>query len=325
MMELERPITSLEIVAPFFNEQDGCVFFYQALMETLEPLGISYSMVFVDDGSKDNTYKILKEIASKDNRVRVMGLVRNFGHQPALTAGLDVADAQVIITMDSDMQHPPSLIPVMLNQYQAGSDVVYAVRKNDHSVGLVKRWTSSAYYRMLDRISNTSMVQGAADFRLMAKPVVDSLSSMRERHRYLRGMVSWLGYSYAVIPYEQPERYSGKPGYSFRKSFNLAKNGLFSFSTIPLSVITVLGFIVTLGAFLYLLYILAAAFRGETVEGWASNITVALILGGIQLISLGVIAQYIGMIFEQVKERPLYILREEDVPENDPQKNQKNR
>jgi len=304
-----RKKLSLAVIAPFYNEESGCEHFYNAITKTLQQLDVSYLLIFVDDGSEDNTLELLDAIAEKDKHVMVLPLVRNFGHQSALTAGLDYADADVVITIDSDMQHPPSVIPCMLQKYRTGTNVVFAVRKHIGKIPLMKLLTAKSYYFLFNSISRVSAIPDASDFRLMSREVVETLRNMREVHRYLRGMVSWMGYSYAVVQYDQPERFAGKPQYTFKKSLSLARDGLFSFSILPLRIITWTGELVTLGAFLYLIYILIEKFKGRTIEGWVSTISVILVIGGIQLISLGVISQYMGMVFEQSKERPLYILK----------------
>jgi dolichol-phosphate mannosyltransferase len=204
----------------------------------------------------------------------------------------------------------------MLELHQDGADVVYAVRDSNRGTGLLKRVTSGTFYQLLSRLTNVKIIPGSADFRLMRREVVDTLREMREVHRYLRGLVPWIGWTSATVPYRQPERRAGKPGYTWKKSLQLARHGLFSFSTLPLEFITWLGLgLAGLGGF-YLLYILIISVLGITVQGWTSTISAVLILGGVQLLSLGIVAQYVGMIFEQVKERPLYVLKYKRLAEN---------
>lgn len=311
-MNSVRKLASLTIVAPFYNEEDGAEAFHQALCQHLDMLGIAYNFVFVDDGSRDNTLGILNRIADADPRVTVLSLSRNFGHQIALSAGLDYAEGEAVVVMDSDLQHPPAAIAEMVRAYESGAEIVYGVRKNDESRRFLKRIVARQYYAFLQRATALQFVSGAADFRLISRRALLTLRTMREVHRYLRGMVPWLGYDYAVIYYEEQQRYAGKPQYTWRKSFRMARHGLFSFSTVPLDIITVIGVILTILAIIYLIYILVAAIAfGIPVPGWTSIIVVLLVVSGVQLISIGVIAQYVGMIFEQVKGRPLYVLKQE--------------
>ncbi len=314
MSPQDATITQLSVVAPFYNEQDGAHAFYNALSTQLQQLQIRYDLVFVDDGSGDDTLRILNEIAAGDERVTVLALARNFGHQIALTAGLDHAEGALVVVMDSDLQHPPAVIPELLAAHEKGADIVYALRRDSDDLGAAKRLTADGFYWLLRRMSNITVLPGAADFRLMTREVVLALRQMRETHRYLRGMVPWLGFTYAVVPYDQPERFAGRPTYTWMKSLRLARDGLFSFSTIPLTLITWLGLALTALAGLYLVYILLVALFGDPVPGWTSVIVVLLVVGGVQLTSLGVLAQYVGMIFEQVKGRPLYVLKQHPRP-----------
>ncbi|MCU0464400.1 MAG: glycosyltransferase family 2 protein [Anaerolineae bacterium] len=311
-----RRLNHLTVVSPFFNEALGARAFYEALVRTLANQSYTFDMVFVDDGSSDETLTILNAIADQDSRVTILALSRNFGHQIALTAGIDYAFGDVVVTMDSDLQHPPAVILEMIERYEAGFDIVYAVRQSNENVGYLKAKASDTYYWLLKNLSNTTVVRGAADFRLTSQMVVRSLRRMREFHRYLRGMIPWAGFHSTEISFKQQDRLHGKPSYTWRKSFRLARHGLFSFSTIPLELISWLGIGMTVMALVYLVYILIVAATVRTVEGWASTIIVALVIGGVQLISLGIIAQYIGMIFEEVKGRPLYFLKQERLSEH---------
>jgi polyisoprenyl-phosphate glycosyltransferase len=310
------------IVAPFYDEEAGASAFYEALAQEMDRLGLPYDMVFVDDGSGDRTPDILEAISRRDPLVTVMTLSRNFGHQAALTAGLSHAEGDVVVMMDSDLQHPPAVIGAMVAEHRKGADVVYAVRRQPRGLGLLKRATAEAYYGLLRRLTDVPVTHNAADFRLMSREALLALRSMREYHRYLRGMVPWLGFSSAYVTYDQPPRRAGRPSYTLRKSLRLAKDGLFSFSTVPLDLITGLGITLTVLAAAYLVYIFVVWASGRAAEGWASVLVALLMIGGIQLITLGVIAQYTGMIFEQVKGRPLYVVkagrRQPSPQESDP-------
>jgi dolichol-phosphate mannosyltransferase len=301
----------MTVIAPFYNEEAGALAFYEALTATFQQKDIVLDMVFVDDGSHDKTLDILNTIADSDPRVTVLSFARNFGHQLALTAGMDYANGEVVVTMDSDLQHPPMIIHEMIAQYESGYDVVYAVRADYQKLSFFKKQTAKIYYGLLKRVANIEVIPGAADFRLMSRPAILAIRSMREQHRYLRGMAPWVGFRTTTVRFEQPERFAGNPSYSWRKSLRLARDGLFSFSTIPLELITWLGIaLITLSA-LYFVYVLIIFLTGEASPGWTSVVVVLLALSGTQLVALGVIAQYVGMIFEQVKERPLYILKQE--------------
>lgn len=302
---------SLTLVAPFYNEQDGLEQFHISVKTQLDRLSVRYNLIYVDDASEDGTLERLNAIAAQDPAVRVLSLSRNFGHQIALSAGMDHAGGDVVITMDSDMQHPPSLIPELLAQFQQGAEVVYAVPRAAENLGWSKRVTAGLYYWLLRRATPLKFHPGAGDFRLMSRRVVDALVSMRETHRYLRGMVPWIGFPSAIVYYDQPGRFAGESKYTLRKMLALARNGLFSFSTVPLEFVSLLGFVMAILGVVYLFYIaIRYIVGGDLVPGWGSVIVVLLITGGIQLVSIGVIAQYIAMIFEQGKARPLYFLKQ---------------
>ena len=308
-----RKAVSATIVAPCYNEEASIGKFYEAVSEVLTSLGLAYSFVLVDDGSTDKTLHLLNKMANDGAPITVLALSRNFGHQVALTAGLDHAEADIVISMDSDLQHPPATIIEMVAAYEQGADVVYAVRQNDQNRSIFKQWGAKVFYALLKRMTRIEIIPGSVDYRLLSRDAMTVLKSLRETHRYLRGMVPWIGFPRAVVYYEQQARYGGVSNYSWGQLARLAKNGLFSFSTIPLDFITWLGVVMNVLGVAYLVYILAAVFitdNLQTVPGWTSVMIAVLLIGGTQLIALGVLAQYIGMIFEQVKERPLYVLKQ---------------
>lgn len=310
----ERNPDSICIVTPVYNEEDCIEAFYDSVCTRLRELGMDYHIIFVDDGSRDNTLLLLNRLANQDPAVTVLSLARNFGHQIALTAGLDFAEADLIVTMDSDLQHPPETIAEMVEAYRGGAEVVYGVRRNDDTRGIGKQVGARLFYSLMGKITKVNLLAGAVDFRLMSRDVVAALRSMREVHRYLRGMVPWLGFPYEIVYYDQQERFAGEAKYNWRQLAQLARHGLFSFSTFPLDIITWLGASLTVLAGLYLVLILFTAVLKNVpsfLPGWTSIIAAMLLLSGVQLISLGVIAQYIGMIFEQVKSRPLYTLKQQ--------------
>jgi glycosyltransferase involved in cell wall biosynthesis len=308
-MPSNRRLSSLTVVAPFFNEQDGAPEFHRRVSAELAALPLECNFVFVDDGSTDATLRVLNEIADRDPRVTVIGLSRNWGHQIALTAGIDYAQGEAVIVMDSDLQHPPEAIARMVGEYAKGADVVYGVRRNQPKAGFLKRVMSRWFYRLLRRSTHVQVVGDAADFRLMSQPVVAMLRRMREVHRYLRGMVPWLGFSDAIVYYDEAPRLTGDASYTWRKSFRLANYALFSFSRLPLDAISLAGVLFSGLALLYLVFVLISALSGRTVAGWSSVIAVVLIVSAVQFLSVSILAQYLGMVFEQTKARPLYVLR----------------
>jgi dolichol-phosphate mannosyltransferase len=301
------------VVVPCYNEAAGIRDFHQQTAAVLSQLGGPYDFVFVDDGSRDDTLAILNALANQYPNINVLSFSRNFGHQIALTAGLDHAGGEVVITMDADLQHPPASIPDLVAAYRAGADIVYGVRENDDNRSWIKSALARNFYRFLSRSTRVQVLEGAVDFRLMSAQCLAVLHTMREKHRYLRGMVPWLGFESSIVHYRQAERFAGQSSYSWRQLARLARHGLFSFSTVPLDVITLLGLVLNGLACLYLIYILLAGVFSnqlQQVPGWTSVIIVLLVTSGIQLISLGVMSQYLGMIFEEVKGRPLYILKQ---------------
>ena len=307
-----RRLKSLGIVVPFYNEAASVQAFYQRLRSAVDGLDVSCAFVFVDDGSRDETLTLLNELADVDPCITVLSLSRNWGHQMALTAGFDHVgeDVDAVVTMDGDLQHPPEAIVKMVRLYESGADVVYAVRRENTGAGPMKQLVSRAFNALLGWSTDVNVVAGAADFRLMSRETVGIVRQMREVHRYLRGMVPWAGFSSAVIVYDQEERHAGTPGYTWRRSLRLAQHGVFSFSVLPLHVITWLGVFFAAIAALYLSYVAWVAFNGRVVAGWPSVIGVLLIVSAFQFVALSILAQYVGMVFEQAKQRPLYVLKQ---------------
>jgi dolichol-phosphate mannosyltransferase len=307
-----RRLNSLAIVVPFYNEAAGARYFYERVREQIDGLGVRVTLVFVDDGSRDATLGILNGIADQDPRVTVLSLARNWGHQTALTAGLDHIDAtaEAVVMMDGDLQHPPETIRAMIAEYERGADVVSAVRRQHNGAGRFKRFASNGFNALMTWSTHVEVCEGAADFRLMSRNAVEVLKNMREVHRYLRGMVPWLGFASAVVQYEQAPRHAGMPAYTWRRSLRLAHHGLFSFSTLPLNLITWLGFFFAAAAGAYLVYVAFVALYGHTVTGWTSVIGVMLIVSAFQFLAMSIMAQYLGMVFEESKRRPLYVLKQ---------------
>jgi len=304
-------LSSLDIIIPMFNEEDGLEKFHHQLCQVLGPLPYRITVYYVNDGSHDRTGKILEGLAECDPRIVAVDLSRNFGHQAALTAGFDLCQGEAVICMDGDGQHPPDLIPQMVDLYLQGFDIVTTQRIDDRQA-VLRRWPSAAFYWLLNRIGNTQMVPGAADFRLLGREVVDALKEMREYHRFLRGMVAWMGYPSAILPYLPPDRLVGKPTYSLRRRMQLARDALFSFSLIPLQAGLLVGgifFLLALAEVIYVASLWLAGERANLEPGWSSLMFMLLIVGGTITILLSFIGIYVGLIFQEVKRRPIYLIR----------------
>ena len=302
----------VEIIVPVYNEEEAAAAFHRQLSQALDALPFAFTITYVDDGSTDDTASRLQEIAAGDPRVAVIELSRNYGHQAALTAGLDQADADTVITLDGDGQHPPALIGEMLRLASAGYDIVLTQRVDEGGTSAFKRWTAERFYRLINRIGDTQVLPGAADFRLMTRPVVEALRGMREYHRFLRGMVAWMGYRTVILPYSPPPRLAGKSKYSLRKMLRLAFDAIFSFSLVPLYISISVGLLFLVLALAEMIYVLSFWITGNTANlapGWSSLMFVLLVVGGSLMISLGFTGMYVGYIFQEVKGRPIYLVR----------------
>ncbi len=309
---LARPNLTLDIVIPVFNEEEALPDFHAGLCAIVDQLSCTPRFYYVSDGSTDGTNAFLNHLAAEDKRVEVIELSRNFGHQAALTAGLDCSTGDAVITMDGDGQHPASMIPQMLDLYCSGYEVVLTQRLEQRDLPKIKRITSSAFYWFLNRMGDTRVLPGSADFRLLSRPVVEALKGMREYHRFLRGMVAWMGYRTVILPYTPPERLAGKSKYSVKKMLRLAGDAIFSFSLIPLQLGILLGGIFLGLAVLEALYVTGLwvfGFRNVLAPGWSSLMFMLLIVGGTLMIILSFIGIYVGLIFQEVKGRPIYLIR----------------
>jgi polyisoprenyl-phosphate glycosyltransferase len=301
---------SVDIVIPVFNEAAVVEQTYTSLRTILEPLPQTFTIYYVNDGSTDGTSDILAGLARKNRNVQVIELSRNFGHQAALTAGLSASQGDVVITMDGDGQHPPELIPQMLDLVKQGYDIVQTQRMDDAENGSLKQMTSSGFYRLLNLMSGTRVLPGGADFRALSRQAVEGLKSMPEYHRFLRGMISWMGYSSVILPYHEQKRIAGKSKYSIGKMFRLAMDAIFSFSLVPLYIGLSMGGLLLCLALLEMIYVLSFWVTGRTsnlAPGWSSLMFVILIVGGLLMVSLGFVSVYVGYIFQEVKRRPVYL------------------
>ena len=304
---------TLCVVSPCFNEAAGIRAFHEALGHVLDSMPeLDHRIVLVDDGSTDETLQVLNELATEDERVEVYSLSRNFGHQVALTAGCEVARGDALILMDSDLQHPPELIPALVARWRAGADVVSAVRKRTEGASFFKRLTTRLFYAFLNSISDIRVEPGAADFVLLSRRANQALQSMPERHRFLRGMISWIGFRRDFVEYDAPRRNAGESHYTLRRMVSLASDALFSFSTAPVRLATRLGAALVACGLLYLAYVVYAVFAQpqQIVPGWTSLVIVVLILSGVQILLIGLIGEYIARIFEEAKNRPLYFFKQ---------------
>lgn len=303
----------LNVVVPCYNEEDVLPAFYSELKKVLLALpDISHTIYFVDDGSQDGTLPLLNELAENDEAIEVYSLSRNFGHQVALSAGLDaVQPGGAVAMLDCDLQHPPALLTEMTQRWREGYDIVSAVRSTTGNVSIFKKAASASFYRLVNLLSETPIAPGVADFCLLSPRATAALKSMPERHRFLRGMISWIGYPRTFISFEAPPRHAGESKYTLWKMMRLALDATFSFSSAPLRLATRMGAtIIFLGA-VYFCYIIGRhLLLGDLVEGWASVLSTLLILGGAQLMFLGLVGEYLSRVFEESKNRPLYFLKQ---------------
>lgn len=305
-----REAVELSVVIPAFNEEANLTALYARLVAALDPLATPYEILFVNDGSRDATLPMLRQLAASDGRVTVIDLARNFGHQVAISAGLDHTSGRAVIIMDGDLQDPPEVLPQFIARWREGHDVVYAIREQ-RKEGPLKRAAYNLFYRMLKRVANIDIPLDAGDFCIMDRRVVDLLNAMPERNRFLRGIRSWVGLSQTGLAYERQARHAGRPKYTFTRLLYLALDGLVSFSYVPLRLISLAGLIVSLMSILIaIFYTIQKLTVGLSPPGFATIVVAIFFLSGIQLITIGVIGEYVGRIFEEVKARPLYIVRQ---------------
>jgi glycosyltransferase involved in cell wall biosynthesis len=299
------------IVIPVYNEVEVLPSLYTRLTRVMEGLVEPYELIFVNDGSNDGSLPLLRDLRARDERVKLLGLSRNFGHQPAITAGLDHSSGQAVVVLDADLQDPPEVIPQLIDQWRKGYDIVFAVREKRRGEGLFKRATAALFYRLLRRLTSTEIPVDAGDFRLMSRKAVDALKSVRERSRFIRGLSGWIGFQQTSVPYVRDVRYAGTTKYPLKKMVRFGFNGLLSFSSVPLQLASYLGFVVSSVSFIYIAYaVWLKLFTDDTILGWTSVMVAVLFLGGVQLLCLGIVGEYIGRIYDEVKQRPLYIVDE---------------
>lgn len=302
---------SISVVVPVFNEEEIIGLFYDRMRKVLTGLdGLSWEIIFVDDGSHDRSFAKLSAMAASDPNVKVLKFSRNFGHQIAITAGVDAARGDSVVVIDSDLQDPPEVIPAMVEQWRQGFDVVYGVRSEREGETAVKLMTASVFYRLLGRLTNVQIPANVGDFRLMSRRVVDQLKLLREKDRFVRGLVSWVGFRQTGVTYHRAAREAGVTKYPLGKMIKFAFDGITSFSTAPLKLATWTGYLSALAAVLYLISVFVQRALGITVEGWATIMVAMLFLGSVQLICLGILGEYLGRVFNEVKPRPMYVVEE---------------
>ena len=305
----------ITLLIPSYNEESALPLLFEKLNELTESLDrYEWEILLIDDGSNDGTLEIIKSQAEKDDRIKYISLSRNFGKENAMLAGFDFATGDCMVIMDADLQHPPQVIPEMISHWEAGFEDVYARRKDRETDGWLRKRLSLAYYRLLQKFSNIDLLQNVGDFRLLDRKCIDTLKGLRESERYTKGLYCWIGFKKKEITFEPAPRVAGKTHFSYRKLFKLAVRGITSFSTAPLKLSIIIGLVVSLISFILLIiYFVKALIFGDPVAGFPTLITVILLLGGIQLMVLGILGEYIGLIFNETKRRPVYIVGETNI------------
>ncbi len=307
---MPKPAPNISVVVPCFNENEVIAECHKRLSETLRTFDAWYEIVYVDDGSRDRTLSKLQGIHASDPNVTVVELSRNFGHQAAVTAGLEISRGEVVVIMDADLQDPPELIAKMVDIWQQGYEVVYGVRDARNGETGFKLWTAKLFYGLINKLSDVAIPTDTGDFRLLDRKAVEAINKMPERHRLLRGMCSWIGFRQYGLKYTRAARLAGHTKYPLRKMINLALDGIASFSTLPLRFVSALGFLTAGLSLIGIVYALVVRLFTHTwVAGWAISFVGMLFLGGVQMISLGIVGEYVGRIYSETKQRPLYLAR----------------
>ncbi len=302
-------MVDLSIILPFHNEASGLRSLFQRVYPIVANLGLSYEIVCIDDGSTDRTFDLLQHERQLDNRVRIVRMARNFGKEAALTCGLHMARGKAAITMDSDLQHPPEVIPALVKKWQDGVQLVYAIRNNRDTDGQARRFFSRAFYAVFRSIADIRIPEGAGDFCLLDRKVIDAVNTLPERNRFMKGLVTWVGFKHDTVPFDVEQRAGGSTHWNFFKLMRFAFDGISGFSTLPLRIWTWSGGVVSVTALGYGIYLtLRTIIFGVDVPGYASVMVAILLLGGVQLLSLGIIGEYLARVFTEVKARPIYFI-----------------
>lgn len=298
------------VVVPVYNEEEVINETYKRLKNVMDGLNIVYEIIFVNDGSRDRTRELALKICEDDPNIKFVDFARNFGHQTAITAGMDYASGQAVVVIDADLQDPPEVIPQMIEKWREGYEVVYGQRAKREGETLFKKLTAKIFYRTLNRLTDVEIPVDTGDFRLIDRKVCDALKQVSERNRYIRGIISWLGFKSVAVPFVREKRFAGTTKYPLKKMLKFAGDAIVSFSYKPLKLATYFGFFVSFASFVYLIVAIFLKLFGRTVEGWASIAAIMLFFNGIILLILGIIGEYIGRIYDEAKNRPLYVVRE---------------
>ena len=307
-------MTDISIIIPIYNEEGNIQLLFDRLSGVIKRMNIAAEYIFVNDGSKDRSIEIIKSLASREKDVRYIDFSRNFGHQIAVTAGLDKSVGNTAVIIDADLQDPPELIPELYAKWKEGFEVVYARRKSREGENFLKKYTAKQFYRILKKITSINIPLDTGDFRIIDKKVVDVLRNMPEQQKFLRGQISWIGFNQTYILYDRDQRFAGKTGYTYMKMMRFALDGITSFSNLPLKFATMTGFFVSGIAFLLIIYALYERLVTKNyVPGWASLMLAVLFIGGVQLISIGIIGEYMSRLSANIRNRPLYIIRDTNV------------
>ena len=305
-------MVELSVIIPIYNEELNIPTLVTRLRPVLEKIALPYEMVFVNDGSRDSSIQLIKALAAADDKVRYIDFSRNFGHQIAVTAGIDLCKGNIIAIIDADLQDPPELIEEMIGLINQGNQVVYAKRRSRKDKSVIKKTAYKTFYRLLARISNVDVPLDTGDFRVMTRKVAEVLKNMPEQHKFLRGQIAWLGFKQTFVEYDRDVRAAGEPGYTYKKLFQLAFDGITGFSNVPLRIATIMGFVVSFISMCFIAYALLSyfVFNHDLPKGWASLMIAISFIGGVQLICLGIIGEYISKLQTDIRKRPLYIINE---------------
>ena len=304
----------ISVIIPVYNEEKNIQNLYDRLTQVMENLKITYELIFINDGSSDASIGLIKVLAKKNKEVKYIDFSRNFGHQIAVTAGLDKTIGDAVVIIDADLQDPPELINEMYEKRKEGYEVIYAKRKKRKGESFLKLWTAKIFYRLLSKLTSISIPVDTGDFRMIDKKIVEVLREMPEKNKYLRGQISWVGFNQTFVEYNREERQAGTTGYTYRKMLNFALDGITSFSDVPLKVVTYFGFFVSIIAFLVSIYALIVKLVwNDSVAGWSSLMIAILFIGGIQMIAVGIIGEYLSRMNHNIRNRPLYIIKDSNI------------
>jgi len=306
----------ISIVIPIFNEETNLPALNARVSAVLDALPLQTELIYINDGSRDSSLEQIRALAARDSRIHYINFSRNFGHQIAITAGLDLSSGATVVVMDGDLQDPPELIPELYAKLKEGYEVVYAKRRTRQGESVIKKFTAKVFYRLLARITSVDIPLDTGDFRIISRKVVNALKQMPEQNKFIRGQISWIGYRQTFLEFDRSERAGGVPGYTYSKLIRLAMDGITSFSDLPLRIATIGGFIVSGAAFLVMMYAVYARFFMQNYGvGWPSLMVSILFLGGVQLMAVGVIGEYIARLGANARQRPLYIIDDTDLPD----------